>query len=73
MSSSTEKVDAPKTKGMAPHKTVTIDLRPALWSSKAVPDLPQVQNPYEHIGDAYERNQHTASKWEILDPLVTSY
>jgi hypothetical protein len=62
MSSSSENPD------VAPTKAVTIDLGPALWSSRKVPRLPAFNNQYMHIGDAYSRDLHTAEKWEIKDP-----
>lgn len=53
---------------VTPAESVTVDLSPALWSSKMLPQKLQAGDPYRHIGDAYSRNQHTADQWEIKDP-----
>lgn len=48
----------------APAKTGTI---PALWSAKLIPHSAEFPDPYELIGDAYERIS-VADQWEIQDP-----
>jgi hypothetical protein len=40
---------------------------PALWSAKKIPHKPQSYDPYELIGDAYNRIP-VADGWEIPDP-----
>jgi hypothetical protein len=47
-----------------PAKTHTI---PALWSAKDIPRSADFPDPYELIGDAYERIS-VADEWEIPDP-----
>ena len=48
----------------APAKAGTI---PALWSAKNIPHSADFPDPYELIGDAYERIS-VADQWEIQDP-----
>ncbi|KAI8935847.1 hypothetical protein NX059_007364 [Plenodomus lindquistii] len=50
--------------GLDRNKTHTIDVIPALWSAKAVPQTPQFFDPYKLVGDCYERIS-TADEWEI--------
>jgi hypothetical protein len=40
---------------------------PALWSAKHIPHSADFPDPYELIGDAYERIS-IADEWEIPDP-----
>jgi hypothetical protein len=40
---------------------------PTLWSAKHIPHSEDFPDPYELIGDAYERIP-VADEWEILDP-----
>ncbi|KNG49163.1 magnesium transport protein [Stemphylium lycopersici] len=42
-----------------------------LWSAKHIPDGTDFPDPYEVIGDVYERSQ-AADEWEILDPKSKS-
>lgn len=48
-----------------------VDIEPTergtLWSSKNIPHSENFPNPYELIGDAYERIS-VADEWEIHDP-----
>ncbi|CAG5175184.1 uncharacterized protein ALTATR162_LOCUS7996 [Alternaria atra] len=43
------------------------DTIPALWSAKHIPHSAEFPDPYELIGDAYERIP-VADEWEIPDP-----
>jgi hypothetical protein len=52
------------THSLMPAKRGTI---PALWSSKNIPNKPQFYDPYDLIGDAYNRIP-VADEWEIPDP-----
>ncbi|EOA80958.1 uncharacterized protein SETTUDRAFT_100060 [Exserohilum turcica Et28A] len=53
-----------------------VDIEPTergtLWSSKNIPHSENFPNPYELIGDAYERIS-VADEWEIHDPKSLPY
>lgn len=60
---------------LKPTKSASAGRGFATWSSNGIPEDNEIEDAktsyqklrdnYEHIGDAYDRNQHTANEWEI--------